>query len=280
MFCVAARLSSFKQAASELFITASAVSHQIRSLEERIGFELFERRTRAVTLTTKGVALLEAVAPLLDEIYAQVNQIAESQNTVSLRLILPPFFATEIFIPRLAEFTERHPNIDIYLDMADVRPSTLSFKADVAVLLCETPPADRHSELLFELELVPACAPSYSQNELNEPEIDYDTSTLIVHRHRREAWKRWFRKAGLESRTTSNIFELDSMSAVVQSAEQGVGVALVPRLLAASRFASGKLLRLPGKGLLTGDQYHICWQKNSPHKKEMAALVEWIREIT
>ncbi len=163
--------------------------------------------------------------------------------------------------------------------MADVRPSKHSVATDLAVLLCEVPPKDMYSDALFPLELVSACAPSYNPGENHEPEIEYGTSTLIVHRQRRDAWKRWFREVGLDIQQTSNIFELDSMSAVVQSAEQGVGVALVPKTLTASRFKSGKLQRLPGKELLTGDGYYINWQKSSANTKEVAALVEWIKEI-
>lgn len=280
VFCVAARLGSFKEAASELFITASAVSHQIRTLEERLGFELFERRTRSVTLTARGSDLLDSVGPLLDRIDEEVSALVGARQSVPLRVILPPFFAAEVFIPRLAEFTNRYPNIDIYLEITDAKPSRETESADVAVLLSDAPPADMRSQILFPLELVPACAPSYLPDNEQLCEVDYGAATLIVHRQRRETWKRWFREEGVDVRQTPNIFELDSMTAVVQSAEQGIGVALVPAVLAKSRFESGKLTRLPGNSYMTGQHFYMTWHKNSPRKKEVAALAEWIGETT
>lgn len=279
VFCVAARLTSFKDAAQELFITASAVSHQIRSLEEKLGFALFERHTRAVTLTARGNALMESIAPLMDEIFEEVNAAIAQQPRVSLKVSMPPFFATELFIPHLAEFTDRHPEIDLYLDMSDVRSDKPSNSADLEVILRDSPPKDEYFEELFELGLVAACAPSYAMEIGQELENDYSEATLIIHRQRSDAWRDWFREAEVTPPNSPNVLVLSGMAAVVQSAEQGLGVALVPKVLSESRFASKKLLKLSGLEFLPGDKYYLRVKNNRIRNKYVTALAEWIREV-
>src|SRR5438132_7453969 len=123
-FCVAARHRSFKAAADELFLTPSAVSHQMKELEEALGVRLFERKTRALELTTVGHTLLEEVEPLLEALERSLAQIARRSGRQTLRVLLPPFFASELFIPRLASFCAAHPQIDIQIDTRDPRPSS------------------------------------------------------------------------------------------------------------------------------------------------------------
>src|SRR6202046_5417177 len=92
-FCVAARHRSFKFAADELFLTPSAVSHQMKELEDSLGVRLFERKTRALELTTAGHTLLDEAEPLLDAIDRSLTRIARRNNRVTLRLWLRPFSA-------------------------------------------------------------------------------------------------------------------------------------------------------------------------------------------
>src|ERR1700689_2737004 len=99
-FCVAAHHRSFKIAADELFLTPSAVSHQMKELEDSLGVRLFERKTRAVELTPEGNSLLDEVGPLLAAIDRSLTPIARRTNRVPLRLFLSPFFAPEIFVTR------------------------------------------------------------------------------------------------------------------------------------------------------------------------------------
>src|SRR4029079_12364546 len=96
-FCAAARHRSFKFAADELCVTPSAVSHQMKELEASLGVRLFERKTRALELTTAGHALHDEVAPLLDALERSLTQFTRRNRRKSLRMMLPPFFASELF---------------------------------------------------------------------------------------------------------------------------------------------------------------------------------------
>src|SRR5882757_2630412 len=134
-FCVAARHRSFKFAADELFLTPSAVSHQMKELEDSLGVPLFERKTRALELTTAGHTLLDEVAPLLEALDRSLTQIARRGNRRRLRVLAPPFFASELLLPRLLSFCAAHPDLDVQLETRGPRPCLHPPTADVSILL-------------------------------------------------------------------------------------------------------------------------------------------------
>src|SRR3981081_4499460 len=157
-FCAAARQGSFKFAAVELCLTPSAVSHQMKELEAALGVRLFERKTRSLELTTVGLRLLEEVEPLLDSLDSALAQLARSSGRQTLRGLLPGFFASELFIPRLASFCETHPLIDVQLDTHDPRPTSHPPTADVSILLTDSAPPGLKSVRLFSSALAAVCA--------------------------------------------------------------------------------------------------------------------------
>src|SRR3981189_1687421 len=154
-FCVAAEHRSFKIAADELFLTPSAVSHQMKELEDSLGVRLFERKTRALELTTAGHTLLDEVEPLLDALDRSLAQVARRNGRQTLRVLLPPFFASEMFIPRLTSFCAAHPEIDIQIDTRDPRPSIHPPTADVSILLADSEPQGLKASRLLSLTLTP-----------------------------------------------------------------------------------------------------------------------------
>src|SRR5262249_32608681 len=157
-FCVAARHRNFKVAADELFLTPSAVSHQMKELEDSLGVRLFERKTRSLELTTAGHTLLDEVEPLLDALDRSLAQIARRNGRQTLRVLLPPFFASELFIPRLTSFCSAHPHIDIQMDTRDPRPSLHPPTADVSILLADEVPQGLTATRLFSLSLTAVCS--------------------------------------------------------------------------------------------------------------------------
>ena len=148
-FCVAARYESFKTAASELFVTSSAVSQQVKGLEEELGLRLFERRAREVLLTEAGRALYEALSPLVEQLDAVVADFRKAARRKSVRVSVQPFFASEFFVPRLSEFTARHPEMDIQVGTSDEASEKLPADADLSIRLFSKAPAGTRADLLF-----------------------------------------------------------------------------------------------------------------------------------
>ena len=274
-FCVAARRRSFKSAADELFLTPSAVSHQMKELEDSLGVRLFERKTRAVDLTTAGHTLLDEVEPLLEALERSLTQVARRSGRHTLRVMLPPFFASELFIPRLTSFCDAHPDIDIQMDTRDPRPALHPPTADVSILLADEVPQGLQSARLFSLSLTAVCAKEHAAAVARLGGEVFGHLALIVHKARPFAWTNWAEAVGLATPEPKNIIELDTMSAVVRAAERGVGVALVPSALCDSWFRSGALLKIFCVELATRDTYFLVSRPKDADKPEVRALTHW-----
>lgn len=279
-FCVAAQHRSFKIAADELFLTPSAVSHQMRELEDTLGVRLFERKTRAVELTTAGRTLFDEVGPLLEAIDRSLTRLARRNRRHTLRLQLPPFFASELFVPRMASFCAEFPDIDIHIDTHDPRPSVHPPTADISVLLAETPPQGLNMTRLFGLTLVAACAKHHAPMVSKLGSNLFREMALIVHKSRPHAWASWAEEVGLEAPEPRNVIELDTMFAVARAAEQGIGVALVPTALCASWFKSGALIQIFPTEIATRDAYYLVCRPRDADKPEVHAMKQWVlREL-
>ncbi len=278
VFCVAARQRSFKFAADELYLTPSAVSHQMKELEQTLGLRLFERRPRSLELTRAGATLLEEVEPLLEALDRSVAQIARGGGRRSVRMALPQFFASELLIPRLDAFCARHPQLDIHIDSHDPRPELHSAGVDVSVLLLEAEPLGVQSTRLFSLSLTAACAPRHLPAVARLGSTVFRELTLLVHKASANAWSAWAQEVGIEAPEASRVIELDSMHAVVRAAEHGIGVALVPTAHCADRFRAGTLARIFAVELTTTDAYYLVHRAKDGDKPDVHALAEWMLE--
>lgn len=275
-FCAAARHQSFKLAADELFITASAVSHQIKKLEDELRVELFERTGRAIRLTAAGELLFSEADAAVNRLDEVVGRLRGEYLRSSLRVSVQPFFASEFFVPRLSEFTSANPSIDIHIDTSNESSEQHPSAADVSIRLFRNVPAGLFADALFPLRLVPACSPGFRESlDIVGWRVN-NAVPMVVHSSRPNAWKSWSEHSGIGVPQTSNIIRLDSMLAVAKAAEQGLGVALVPVPLANAWFTSGRLVRLFDYELFTRDTYYIVGAMKDRERHDVQALRHWV----
>ena len=275
-FCVAAKYESFRETAEKLFITASAVSHQIKNLEEELGQKLFERTSRSLILTDAGRSLLDGIKPLimrLDEVVAR-HRVAATRSTLSISV--QPFFASEVFIPRLPEFVRAHPDIDIKVDTSDESAEKHPATADVSIRVFRSAPAGFASDRLFPLRLIPAASPELrAKMVVDETSISGDVP-LLVHDSRPTAWRQWSQSSGIEVPRYASIIRLDSMIAIARAAERGLGAALVPVQLSDAWFESGSLVPLSEHELLTRDAYYFVCRSGDADNGTIQTLRRWV----
>ncbi len=275
-FCVAAEQESFREAADKLFITASAVSHQIKNLEDELGQKLFERTSRSLVLTEAGRSLLDDIRPLimrLDEVAAR-HRMSATRSTLSISV--QPFFASEVFIPRLPEFTRSHPDIDIKVDTSDESAEKHPATADVSIRVFRAPPAGFSSDRLFPLRLIPAASPQLRKKMVvTETSISGDVP-LLLHDSRPGAWRQWSQSSGVDVPRDASIIRLDSMIAIARAAERGLGAALVPVQLSDAWFESGSLVPLSDHELLTRDAYYFVCRKDDADNETIRTLRHWV----
>jgi LysR family glycine cleavage system transcriptional activator len=275
-FCVAARHASFRTAGEELFITASAVSHQIKSLEQELGEPLFDRNSRELRLTEVGRSLLEEAGPLIDQLDTVVSRYKKGPRPRSVRISVQPFFASEYFVPRLSEFTAAHPEIDIKVGTSDETAETHPADADLSIRLFRAPPPGLPSDLLFPLTLAPAGSPDFKKGlEVRDDRI-VSEFPLIIHETYPMAWKQWSKSAGIELPENSKATRLDSMIAVVRACERGLGAALVPVPLADLWFKYGSIVRLFSQQLVTEVSYYLVVREDRADDPAVSLLKDWI----
>lgn len=275
-FCVAARHGSFRVAADELFITASAVSHQLKKLEEELGVKLFKRRSRDLELTDAGRILYDEADSAIRRLDAIADSLRPETPQATLRVSVQPFFASEMFVPRLSQFTALHPEIDISVDTSDESVEKHPPTADVSIRLFGSLPKGLTATVLFPLMLVPACSPEFRAG-LNMVGWNVRESfPLVVHTTRPDAWRLWSEFSGIHIPKTRNVIRLDSMIAVARAVERGLGAALLPLPLSNAWFQSGSLVRLFDQEMRSSDAYYVVHEKQQGHRPEVRALRNWV----
>ncbi len=274
-FQVAAARLSFKAAAEELFITPSAVSHQIKALEEQLGVPLFDRGPHSLTLTEAGEHYLQHIDSMFSRLESVTEQLKARYGRGVVRLHMPPFFATELLLPKLPALLEAQPDTDIHINTALAPMQTHPSDADVSIVVNATPDTGLDCHKLFSQAFVPACSPSLLlRSPINTVE-DLNQHTLIVHEARRDAWERWAESLGTRLRP-KKIVRFDTMAAAAEAAEHGVGVALVASRIGNDRFEQGSLVRLFSTELQTGESYFLLLRREDANRPDVRALTQWL----
>ncbi|MEM8814251.1 MAG: LysR substrate-binding domain-containing protein [Pseudomonadota bacterium] len=276
-FCIAARYESFRLAAEELFVTASAVSHQIKGLEQDLGLLLFDRNSRSLSLTEVGRSLFEDTQPLIQQLDSVVASHSGSPRS-TLRISVQPFFASELFVPQLSEFSEKHPDIDLQVDTSDESSEKIPAKADVSIRLFRSPPPAANADLLFPLRLIPAGSLAFYDSVVVKRKKIVSKFPIIVHDTRPKAWQQWSKKAGIQIPKDTKVIRLDSMIAVARAAERGLGAALIPVPLSNAWFDSGSLVPLFERELIVEGGYYVICKEDRADDENVRVLREWVLE--
>jgi LysR family glycine cleavage system transcriptional activator len=275
-FCVAARYGSFRTASEELFVTASAVSHQIKSLEEELGEPLFEGSSRSRSLTETGKLLYADVSPLIDQLDTVVAGYKVGGISSSIRISVQPFFASEFFVPRLSEFAAQHPEIDIQVGTSDESAEKHPADADLSIRLFRLPPQDMPSNLLFPLRMAPAGSPEFMKKLTVKNKKIVSEFPIIVHETSPKAWADWSDATGIKIPENTKIIRLDSMIAVVRAAQRGIGAALVPVPVGNLWFDEGSIVRLFKKEFVADVSYYLVCKEERVGDESVIRLRDWI----
>lgn len=289
-FEAVARRLSFSAAARELHLTQSAVSRQIRSLEDELAAPLFVRGTRHVELTSAGQSLLRAAAPLLDRLDATVRQIRTARGRRHVGLTTFASFASLWLLPRLHGFQSAHPDIDIRISALDALVSLDDPELDVALRYCHPEQAPPGAERLFGEVLTPVASPRLLEQAaagqaapLARP-ADLAAHTLLAEDSQLPgaeylSWRRWLDQHGLAGVEPRRWVHLNFTYQQIQGALAGQGVALARLSLVVESLARGELVEPFGvAGRIDSPwAYWLALFPQARHRAELNAFVEWLR---
>jgi LysR family glycine cleavage system transcriptional activator len=256
-FEAAARLQSFSRAAQELHVTQSAVSHQIRQLEQWFGASLFDRKGRQTVPTPRGEELAISLAEAFGTIAAACKRLSLSDGKPSITIAAIPSIATIWLIPRLPAFSRRHPMIGVRL-MHAVYGQTVDFDdVDLAITYGNWREAPVGSVRFLEGVSVPVCSPAYlaQHGPISRPE-QLLTCTLL-HDLDRYPWQRWFKASGIADPglLPGPMFEGFNLLHSALLSAQGVGLA--PTAILADDIKERRLVRLFDVETLHEKAYYI-----------------------
>ncbi len=276
-FCIAAKCLSFKHAATQLFLTPSAVSHQIKQLEEQLGTELFKRQTRAIVLTSAGKQFYNAVYPIISQLESTISDFTQSQQNQTIIISMPEFFASELFVPKLGEWTAINPNINLQLETVKSASQPIT-SADLSIVLASGQPNASIVHELFPIHYVPACNKKLFKKWRNNAVEALKHVPLILHQSRPWSWHQWADKMDIVDFDPKQIIQFDSMFGVARAAQQGMGIALVPLPMSKTWFSEQLLVKLFDHELYTRDKYYLIQHEDIEHGSALETLASWVKE--
>lgn len=277
-FCSVARQPNLRAAATALHLTHSAISQQIKLLEQRLDTPLFDRRGRRLVLNAAGQALLDAAEPALAQLQQGVAaaRAAGSGEPQTLRLSTIPSFAQRWLLPRMARWRERQPTLMLELHTSQSLVDLARDGFHAAVRQGHGPWKGLHAERLFDSPLVPVAEPATAARLTGHgPKALADEPLLGDAR----IWGRWFEQAGLQV-VARPVASFSDAGLMLQAAEQGLGVTLARDLLVADALRAGRLVRLPGPTLVD-DTVLPLWLVYPPAlaaSPGIQALREWLHD--
>ncbi|MGI9370990.1 MAG: LysR substrate-binding domain-containing protein [Hyphomicrobiales bacterium] len=273
-FEAAGRHSSFTRAAAELNVSHAAISRHVRGLEKRLQVQLFQNVARGVELTEKGKKYLPEVSMALDKI-AEATDALTTQNSGLVTISCEPTFALKWLVPRMGEFYEQNPDVEIKIDPSFKLADVGNYECDLAIRFhrgeLENVPADR----ICDENVFPVAAPSLvSKLQSLEEVFDY-----LLLEEIDQLWQRWAEVAGFSDHPRTRLSPPQSTLMVIEAALAGQGIALLSPGFINDALQDGRLVQLSNITLYDGS-YFLAYNKETVRRKPVQAVRNWILEST
>lgn len=279
-FDAAATLGGFTAAADSLNVSQAAVSRKIRLLEQNLGKELFVRGHRSVTLTPEGKAYLRSVSKLLDQLAAASRELRSADHPARVTIAATNSISTLWLMPRIQDFRESYPEIEIQLISSDDDEACLSGDVDLAILRGEGEWEGFESERLLDEEVYPVCSRSYrgGTQALTHPEELSGQTLIDVASHHEEwlDWRSWFAATGAALPPDVQYLRVNTYPLAIQAACDGLGIALGWRHLVDGQLKQGKLMRLLKQSVRTESGYYLLTPRNRPGNPDRDSFAQWL----
>lgn len=276
IFDAAVRHNSFRQAAAELNLTPSAVSHGIAALENWLGTKLFIREGRNITLTAEGEAFRPYVSDALSMIAIGARRISPLQEARRVSLTVAPTFASQWLIPRLRHFQNDHPDVTLRIDSSHSQILFPLQDVDLAIRMAAAPLPNARSVLLFRETLIPVASPDYLEGITNsDGSIAWERATLIRLGSVTQDWETWFEQHDLNPHPTRQLV-LDTLRLALDAAAAGLGVALAREPVSTPQIARGGLVPLGFASLPIETGYWLTIPTGAEPRRDVRDFIRWL----
>jgi LysR family glycine cleavage system transcriptional activator len=276
----AATQLSFRRAARDLSLSPSAISHQIRGLEEQFGIKLFVRGARSVRLTADGERYLAKVSVALATLQEAGRDMLRQRRDSGSELWISslPFFTSTVLLPALPDFKRRNPTLTLRIEATHQYADFNASRVDVAIRYGREHSTGLRFEPLIAVSGLPVCAPALIKHGLRKPEGLAD-QVLIHLTTQPRSWPAWLKEAGVADLTPRGHLWLDNVPAMLEAAEHGLGVTLAMAPLIKSRPGYGKKLVAPFEFPVSRmETIYLVSRTEQARDRRIAAVRRWIVE--
>ena len=278
-FRAVAEVQNLRAAADTLHLTHSAVSQQIRGLEDHLGFPLFDRRGRRVVLNAAGDAFLRSVQAAFVQLEdgVQAAAAAASGTAQRLRVTVLPSFAQRWLLPRIGRWRDRYPDLALEIDASIAAVDIMREGFHAAVRQGVGPWPGVESERLFDRPpMIVVGSPSAARRLLGVQPEALAREPLLGHA---DLWKVWFAAAGVRTNVTT-VAVFNDAGLMLQAAEQNLGLPLSREILAADALSDGRLVQLSPVSIVHAEAqpYHFVYPPSLRTWPPLLALRQWLRD--
>lgn len=279
-FEVATRHATFTSASEELHVTQSAVSHQLKHLEELWGLQLFQRG-KALSLTPAGAALAPIVREFFMNLEATLADLREQKGRVRLKVSTTYSFALKWLLPRLPSLAQQHPEILVTLDSSDKAINFSSAEADVAIRFGNGNYPALYSEFLFREQIFPVASPELLKRFgmphapaelLRYPLLTRDGADLVPK------WEVWFQHVGLGVSPLKESVRFADTNMTIEAALLGQGIALARSGHVESELGDGRLVKLFDVPFPSPVAYYFVCPKGLESRPHIVSFREWLMQ--
>ncbi|TXH77249.1 MAG: LysR family transcriptional regulator [Lysobacteraceae bacterium] len=275
-FEAAARHQNFAHAAEELHLTASAISHHVRRLESRLGISLFRRHARGVILTAQGRMLADATGSALADLESTLRSLRDGRDEhVRVRITTLHSLLNAWLLPRLAEFSTRHPQVRLEFDNSIALTRFDDSGPDLGIRYGPGHWPGLSAHLMMGDELIPAAAPQFVKRAKTPDAI---AGLPLVSDLARQGWPDWFRAAGVHGAQPNIRHTFSDSTDALEASARGLGAVLARTKIVMPWLAAGRLQRLPGPALPTRWSYYIVHPSHRRLHPAAKRFADWLLE--
>ena len=277
-FSAAAHHNSFKLAAQQLNVSPSAISQQIKSLESHIGLPLFSREKRSITLTPAGESFYQLALQTLNQYEKDYDQFTQQYFSSSLTISMIPYIANEVVIPRLHEFHEQFPALNLIVQTSMHLENLALQELDGAIRFGVPPWGHNHVYLISKASTSLMASQDYLDKHISTKPINWSEQTLIHSRSDINDWQRFMSESHLDVTPKKELY-FDSYDAGIRAAEEGLGITIGAFPISNNTIKEGKLVALAKQPIAMKEAFYFVCTPNINKQKHYDIVLKWLRTL-
>ncbi|NNG41881.1 LysR family transcriptional regulator [Pseudoalteromonas sp. NEC-BIFX-2020_002] len=278
IFEAAGRLENFKAASEELFITPSAVSHQIKALEGHLGFALFQRKSRGVALNAAGEMYLKYVQRGLNQFEDGTKKLQHHFSSPALKISCFTSLASNIIIPQLGAFQAAHPDIEIKIEIGNKLSDLRYDDIDLAIRLGDGNWPNTMTQKLVDIQVAAVCSPTFAKQHQPQLLTDISQLPLIDFTYIDDAWQQWAKAMGVTLNSSKRSLTFNDYESAMNAATQGLGMTLAMFPIENTSLSHGMIVAPFNEFIPYPKSLYAVYRQEDAERHDIQCFINWLKK--